>query len=479
MTCSKTQPRRQANRRFVLLAMVACLAYFCFSPTHAVAYGGYAHPAILAHGILDASPEDAALRAQSLRVYGEAALEALRKTYPNELQELKSRFLAGTPLSERLQRLRDVWRRVCAQEHAFLCELYWHTNLDAALAEARKTKKPVLSLRLLGHLDEELSCANSRFFRALLYPDPRVNRVLRNYYVLHWESVRKVPCVRLDFGDGRVVERTIAGNSIHYLLGMDGQVLDGLPGLYSPLTFTRALNRWRPMCRRYNNSPSLKRSQSRDSALAQWHTSQDHEIRRAWDHALKMRERAAQQKIAAQESTARRTTDQAPYVDAFVPEPLTVSKSMTERRLLRSLLPELAELEERSSEALWEFVAEWPMYRTELCEASLRLVAEMHEEDNADVVLKNLIQSVSLDTVKNHFGMRRTLHEWLSKSDADRDEEALTQRVYADMFLTPLDDPYLGLIPRDRFAALPMPAAKPRNSEPNPTPVSEGGSARR
>src|SRR5689334_8323640 len=95
--------------------------------------------------------------------------------------------------------------RVCAQKDAHTSLLYWFTELPAAVAEARRTGRPILSLRLLGRLDEELSCANSRFFRKLLDPEPRINELLRRDFVLHWESVRAVPKVTIDFGDGRRV----------------------------------------------------------------------------------------------------------------------------------------------------------------------------------------------------------------------------------------------------------------------------------
>src|SRR5688572_25246221 len=98
---------------------------------------------------------------------------------------------------------------VCAQKDAHTSLLYWFTDLDAAIAEARRTARPILSLRLLGRLDEELSCANSRFFSKLLYPDARINQVLRQDFVLHWQSVRPVPKVTLDFGNGRRIERTL------------------------------------------------------------------------------------------------------------------------------------------------------------------------------------------------------------------------------------------------------------------------------
>lgn len=127
--------------------------------------------------------------------------------------------------------------RICAQKDAHTSLLYWHTDLDAALAEARRTKRPILSLRLLGRLDQELSCANSRFFRKLLYPDAQINRVLREQFVLHWESVRAVPIVTIDFGDGRRVERTLTGNSAHLVLDWRGRPVDVLPGLFDRETF--------------------------------------------------------------------------------------------------------------------------------------------------------------------------------------------------------------------------------------------------
>ena len=103
--------------------------------------------------------------------------------------------------------------------------------------------KPILSLRLLGRLDEELSCANSRFFRLILYSNTEVSALLREHFILHWQSVRPVPKVTIDFGDGRKLERTLTGNSIHYILDSDGRPMDALPGLYGPQAFIRELTR--------------------------------------------------------------------------------------------------------------------------------------------------------------------------------------------------------------------------------------------
>jgi hypothetical protein len=118
--------------------------------------------------------------------------------------------------------------------------LRWFTDLEAAKTEARASRRPILSLRLLGRLDQELSCANSRFFRKLLYPNPRIESLLRERFLLHWQSVRPVPLITIDFGD-RKMTKPITGNSLHLVLDTDGRPVDVLPGLVDVATFERLL----------------------------------------------------------------------------------------------------------------------------------------------------------------------------------------------------------------------------------------------
>lgn len=122
-------------------------------------------------------------------------------------------------------------------------ELPWFSDLASAIAEARRTNRPILSLRLLGRLDEELTCANSRFFRKFLYVDPTIHRMLRDHFVLHWQSLRPVPRVTIDFGGGRRITKTITGNSAHLVLDPYGRVVDALPGLFTREVFGQLLVR--------------------------------------------------------------------------------------------------------------------------------------------------------------------------------------------------------------------------------------------
>ncbi len=176
-----------------------------------------------------------------LREEGPAGLAALVEAASVPLSRLRlNQVRLDAPESSAVREAVDT---VAGQRDGWASGLYWFTDLDAARAEAARTGRRILSLRLLGNLNEEYCCANSRFFRTVLYANQAVAQVLRDRYVLHWKSVRPAPLLTIDMGDGRRIKRTITGNSIHYVLGADGKVIDALPGIYSPAAFLQALER--------------------------------------------------------------------------------------------------------------------------------------------------------------------------------------------------------------------------------------------
>jgi hypothetical protein len=59
---------------------------------------------------------------------------------------------------------------------------------------------------------------------------------------------------------------------------------------------------------------------------------------------------------------------------------------------------------------------------------------------------------VSEDTVKNELLLHRRVHEWLAAESLDF--ETLNARVYAELFLTPRSDPWLGMLPADTFSGI-------------------------
>jgi hypothetical protein len=183
-----------------------------------------------------AEPETIPIVAAELRErFGSSALDHLIARHRAEVLPADRHGLAD-------QDMRALIDAVAQQRDAHFGGLYWHRDLAEAERVAAAEGKPVLSLRLLGELTSEFSCANSRLFRTVLYSDPELARWLDDSFVLHWSSERPVPRVAIDFGDGRKLERTITGNSAHFVLDAQGRTLDVIPGLYAPAAFRQALS---------------------------------------------------------------------------------------------------------------------------------------------------------------------------------------------------------------------------------------------
>ncbi len=157
--------------------------------------------------------------------------------------------------------------------HAFAnneARLFWNTDLESAKQQAGREGKPILMLRLLGNLSDEYSCANSRFFRVVFYPQSDINARLKRDFVLCWTSERPVPVVTIDMGDGRKLRRTLTGNSAHYLLDSSGRPLDVFPGLSTPQAFESWLENGQKLASEFSAQPAAKRA----AFLAKWHETQ-------------------------------------------------------------------------------------------------------------------------------------------------------------------------------------------------------------
>jgi hypothetical protein len=179
----------------------------------------------LAAQAMSNNPDQAKSAIDQLRAAGPAGLEALMAACSPYIVGHRNGIsvFSGVDEKKTWPRITAALDAVAAQRDAYSSGLYWYTDLRAAQAAARASGKPILSLRLLGNLSDEYSCANSRFFRTVLYANTEVSKHLREHFILHWQSVRPVPVITIDFGDGRIIRRTITGNSIHYVLTADGR----------------------------------------------------------------------------------------------------------------------------------------------------------------------------------------------------------------------------------------------------------------
>ena len=157
------------------------------------------------------SPAKSGPAIAELRAAGPAGLQNLFELYGPEIE----RHIANPlePATPEWQRLSAALDAVSQQKDSYLSGLYWYTDLAQAEAAAKSSGKPILSLRLLGKLNEEFSCANSRYFRTVLYSNADVSQALRERFVLHWGEM----------GARWGVNRSVA--QIHALLWLVGRPL--------------------------------------------------------------------------------------------------------------------------------------------------------------------------------------------------------------------------------------------------------------
>lgn len=378
----------------------------------------------------DDTVADAAIA--ELRAAGPVGLAALLELLPAvDTQDETQRAVAATMLPEpRLKRAIDA---VAAQRDAFASRLYWYTDFNAAAAVARETNRPILVLHLLGQLSEDLSCANSRFFRQVLYSDPRVADLLREKYVLFWYTTRPAPKLTIDFGDGRTLVRTITGNSIHYVLDSEGRLIDALPGMYEPAVFLASLEMAAEVADRI---AELDENERRE-AMAKHHRGE-----------LK---RLAEQ---LKEALARLVSEE-------------------DRTVAQTLLAETISTADAAVQdsALWERLAAADPNTTELHPASEQFVRrQLLKAGSANrlamtkaitespllLAIASFERTLHADTLRNELVLHRLLHDWLSAGSPANFGELVTfnQRVYSELFLAPLDDPWAGLYDPAAYTAL-------------------------
>ena len=399
-----------------------------------------------------ALPEEAPARALDARLEA-GDLAALRAQGPAALDAMLARWDRMPPGPDR-DHLALAIDQVAGQRYATVSRLYWYTDLAAAQRAARTLDRPILALRMLGRLDEDLSCANSRFFRATLYANAAVGRFLRDSFVLYWSSERPVPRVTIDFGDGRKIERTTTGNSAHYVLDADGRVLDVLPGLYAPAVFRAELTKSARLAYRVRNLAAAQRAR----AIA------DHHRRELEAASTRLAAVAGTQFVRGRGRLLGR--DELDTSAVARAQRATMSKAMIE-------VPDLGKIGVDAGAispgdlASWAVIGQkvWGIFAAAapvvLDAQSRALVAQLHDAGpvkatpaELDAMLARLEQSIVADTALNELRLRPQIRGALAHGELAGFDE-LNAWIYATVFQTPRADAWLGLVPRTDFTGLP------------------------
>lgn len=376
----------------------------------------------------------------ALRMAGPSGLDALFEVHADELEQWRA---SKQPPSFEQKALREAIERVAAQRDAHVSGLYWFTDIGEAKAAAAREGKPIVSLRLLGRLDEELSCANSRYFRTTLYANEEISALLRTHFVLHWESVRPAPIVTVDFGDGRTLQNTITGNSMHLLLDADGTLLDALPGLYGGQRFLQTLGGWSGLA---SNVAQLESGQ-RAEAVRGFHRAALAELQNRFGAAWQDRDALR---------PASRSNDGHPT--AAEASRLLVSKTFAEAPILREVTRQRSLQPVPNGDTRWQNLALGEMNGARLDERSRAWIAAKRADTEDPSLTPRMIEAleraIAEDTARNELLVRPEIHQWFIEGGIPGSIEDFTGRVYAELFLTPAQDPWLGLAPLEFWPAI-------------------------
>jgi hypothetical protein len=238
--------------------------------------------------------------------------------------------------------------------------------------------------------------------------------------------------------------------------------------LYGPAAFLRALNDAGTIATLADRPDFARR-------LAVYHQRQLTVVRQAWDADLR-----AVGMSAVSAAMLRQAAGQQPVAAANQPKPtalagarITGSKMAVESRPLVALAPDRAALAASTDDETWAKIAALHAADTRL-DASSRAVilskaggavaanqvtvSKKDIEDPTVRMIRNFERSVAEDTVRNEYLFHGQIHEWFALNQAPASLDELNEKVYAQLFLMPRSDPWLGLVPADTYTALPADA---------------------
>jgi hypothetical protein len=132
---------------------------------------------------------------------------------------------------------------------------------------------------------------------------------------------------------------------------------------------------------------------------------------------------------------------------------------IVERPLLRGISTEPKSLDPKAEDAAWAKIAALHFDEARLDGNSRALMrskspSRYAHRDSLDAVASKFERVIAEDTVRNEYTFRSRIHEWFVGAVATGDLVTLNDKVYAELFLTPSSDKWLGLLPDDSYTGI-------------------------
>ena len=154
--------------RFKTFALLAL--FFVVSLSFVQSTQANTNPKTLARQAVSENAKESAGAINSLRAMGQAGLDAMFETYAEEIKQ----YAAGNQNAS-WQRIASALDGVSQQRNSYASRLYWYTDLERPRPKQRRAASRFSLCACSEILMEEFTCANSRFFRTVLYANKAVS----------------------------------------------------------------------------------------------------------------------------------------------------------------------------------------------------------------------------------------------------------------------------------------------------------------
>ena len=224
----------------------------------------------------------------------------------------------------------------------------------------------------------------------MLFSNDQVAQFINRNFEPTWEMVREVPILRIDFGHGNVLTRTLHGNILTSVCTADGKTLDSLPGIYNPTAYLDQLDQFRLLAQNVNRVAAT----GRDAWVRAYHQRQAERIAKnqTVERFIEAKKIVPVGKMVIEMPAQRLLVNSPPAAVAYQPNSTPVT-----------VMPRVTQTEELAG---WKALAD--------------------------------------DAKLNETTRRRQIHELLAKEGLVSPSKAL-KPIYKDVLHADLDDPYLGL----------------------------------
>jgi hypothetical protein len=134
-------------------------------------------------------------------------------------------------------------------------------------------------------------------------------------------------------------------------------------------------------------------------------------------------------------------------------------KALVERPVIRGISTDPKLPDTRAEDAAWAKIAALHLEDARLDQSSRALMRAKNTGRYANPGALNRAvgafeRVIAEDTVRNEYVMRRQIHSWFAGSIVTGDVDRLNEKVYAELFLTPSSDKWLGLFPEEGYTGI-------------------------